>query len=222
MALQGGVRRRRIFACGILLLACTYVFYMTLPRILVVEESNSLQQARDSIVSGGNGKCGVDLRWTRSNYFLPASSPAQALGYRRVSTAAASLSLTSGRADGDTGCSAACALLKGRGCTAYHSQEPIPSGALPRGNKSCILDCNHVGTCVATAGFCQCPMGEWVGDWQPAEPARGRCSRTSLPLNQQILHLDRCCLPAPPPQTSRLDRRWLPHPPAPPLHQQAA
>lgn len=176
MALQGGVRRRRIFACGILLLACTYVFYMTLTRLLVVEEYNSLQQARDSIVSGGNWKCGVDLRWTRSTYFLPASSPAQALGYRRVSTAVESLSLTFGRADGDTGYSAACALLKGRGCPAYHSQEPIPSGALPRGNKSCILDCNHVGTCVATAGFCQCPMGEWVGDWQPAEPARGRCS----------------------------------------------
>ncbi|KFM24871.1 putative glucuronoxylan glucuronosyltransferase F8H [Auxenochlorella protothecoides] len=108
---------------------------MTLPRLLVVEEYNSLQQARDSI----------------------------ALGYRRVSTAVESLSLTFGRADGDTGYSAACALLKGRGCPAYHSQEPIPSGALPRGNKSCILDCNHVGTCVATAGFCQCPMG-WTGD----------------------------------------------------------
>ncbi|KAL4425256.1 hypothetical protein ABPG75_009272 [Micractinium tetrahymenae] len=55
-----------------------------------------------------------------------------------------------------------CQGTKGTWCIDYHTQPEVPARAAPRGNKTCSMDCNKVGTCSALTGLCTCPAG-WTG-----------------------------------------------------------
>ncbi|KAL4425009.1 hypothetical protein ABPG77_002894 [Micractinium sp. CCAP 211/92] len=46
----------------------------------------------------------------------------------------------------------------------------------PRGNKTCSLDCNKVGTCNALTGYCTCPAG-WTG-FNCLHPMKRHCTHT--------------------------------------------
>lgn len=54
-----------------------------------------------------------------------------------------------------------CELILDPLCSSYHTQPALPRASPPKGNKTCILNCNYVGKCLATVGSCQCPAGEW-------------------------------------------------------------
>lgn len=149
--------RRRTPALGIIISAIVFVVWISLPRLLGLGALSSFQQAHHSLVSCKNRDRGAELTHDSILGMNPASPAAQALGFTKVSQAVESLHLSPGPL-GDPG--AACALVRGPGCLGFRSQQPILPGTLPKGNKSCILDCNHVGTCLGTAGFCQCPVGE--------------------------------------------------------------
>lgn len=56
-----------------------------------------------------------------------------------------------------------CWGTKGTWCKDWLQQKSFPWTPPPRGNKTCLWDCNRVGVCDAMAGWCRCPAG-WTGD----------------------------------------------------------
>lgn len=55
-----------------------------------------------------------------------------------------------------------CAGTLGTWCVDYWTQAEVPAVTAPRGNKTCSLNCNQVGTCSALTGRCTCSAG-WTG-----------------------------------------------------------
>eukprot|EP00884_Botryococcus_braunii_P002394 jgi/Botrbrau1/12155/Bobra.0186s0066.1 len=54
--------------------------------------------------------------------------------------------------------------IGGDWCSAYHLQTPIPAKAPPRGNRTCLNNCNGAGICNFDLGTCACTAG-WTGDY---------------------------------------------------------
>eukprot|EP00884_Botryococcus_braunii_P021771 jgi/Botrbrau1/8278/Bobra.0251s0007.1 len=54
--------------------------------------------------------------------------------------------------------------IGGDWCSVYHLQTPIPAKAPPRGNRTCLNDCNGAGICNYDIGTCSCTAG-WTGDY---------------------------------------------------------
>lgn len=73
-----------------------------------------------------------------------------------------------------------CTYLRDTICQDWFSQIPITWNPPPRGNKSCLWDCNHhVGVCDAISGWCRCPAG-WTGD-ACDQPMKRPCSQRPRP-----------------------------------------
>lgn len=78
---------------------------------------------------------------------------------------------------------ARCKSIVHDGCRLYVTQKPIPALSPLKGNLSCVLNCNHVGNCLATKGICQCGAGAaltrgWVwGFWRGGRRRAGEASR---------------------------------------------
>ncbi|KAL4437781.1 hypothetical protein ABPG77_005693 [Micractinium sp. CCAP 211/92] len=67
-----------------------------------------------------------------------------------------------------------CQGTLGSWCTGFHLQAPVPAVPPPRGNLTCSLDCNQVGTCSALTGLCTCPAG-WTG-FNCLQPLKRHCA----------------------------------------------
>ncbi|KAL4443960.1 hypothetical protein ABPG75_011697 [Micractinium tetrahymenae] len=69
-----------------------------------------------------------------------------------------------------------CQGTLGTWCTGFRLQVPVPAMPPPRGNLTCSLDCNQVGTCSALTGLCTCPAG-WTG-FNCLLPMKRHCAST--------------------------------------------
>ncbi|KAI3425325.1 hypothetical protein D9Q98_009089 [Chlorella vulgaris] len=67
-----------------------------------------------------------------------------------------------------------CQGTLGTWCTDFWTQAEVPAVTAPRGNHTCSMDCNKVGTCSALTGRCTCPAG-WRG-FNCVQPMKRHCA----------------------------------------------
>lgn len=107
----------------------------------------------------------------------------------------------------------ACKGLLDGGCGLYMAQKPIPAVSPLKGSLPCVLDCNGVGNCLATEGFCQCGAGE-TGRCTAAgtRPGKRRPARPGPRSFRATRGGGRAVSPAATVPFPRLDRTGVHHP----------
>lgn len=108
-----------------------------------------------SSIACGEGRASVPA--TKLGFRSHAGAVQLILGNRRTVFCTIQVVVVSTSQTRETGPCAG--LTHQEACLAYHAQRPIRAARPPRGRKKCAHDCNHVGTCFALTGFCQCPAG---------------------------------------------------------------